>query len=297
MSISLLRTVSCGVPSLFSIPRRSIHLYNIKPVIIQSQNHSRLQTPALINFKFDSVANICKGSNQAMIYGFSHCKFYKLFNFFKFEESPIKKTFDSGITDNPHKQLTLDNRIIEPICKEKYPYTAALVNIVFENFKRDHLNLPFIPVLFCIDIDGNPFPLSPESLCSKDHRLNSFITHQELRRCYHLCQEFEDVEIRKIAQQTFKFVKITKCLSEIDAHELLEVNPPWSKPEWTAAWEKRMKGTLIKKHKKNRSDNWMVDLTKAVKAERYPRYLKRAFALTIISGTVFTASQLFNEKS
>jgi hypothetical protein len=210
-----------------------------------------------LNYK--SVTNICKNSDQVMVYGYGHCKYVEVAAALKSSHSPIKKVFDVNIGKNTSDlgaRITADSHTlidqvdITPIMGLEYPGVhkqcareckAALTNLVFENYKRKQQGLPIIPVLFCIDIDGNPFPISVENMTSKQAALNSLITHAEVRRAYKLCCKIEDEQLRKVAQETFKFVKVKKGGKPNQGveHFLEEMDAPWTNRTWDGNWEAR----------------------------------------------------------
>lgn len=242
----------------------------------------------------DSVASICKGANQTMVYGWEHCFYTMVAGFLmvaadKIPSWPIKKVFDLDagkpdlFEDEEHCATTIEGRKInlidfpEPktgtqrigrICK------TALTNLVLENYKRKKEGLPLIPVLFCIDIIGNEKPCTMVKLTSKIDTFNNQITYKELRRAYKLCTH-ENPEIRQVAQETFKFVR-----TGAEGLELLEA--PWADSNKADKFWKTRKG-LSKSTPKPSSANWNTQLTKLVAAYDAERAVSASPSLSLTS--------------
>lgn len=223
---------------------------------------------------FSSIENICNNSNQVMVYGWKHAGYVGIIYFLKeIDESTnttIKKYFDCWLGDK-HKRdervTTLEGRKIERIeydSIEGASHTAkmcksALVNIVLENCKREKENLHSIPLLFCYDIENNPFPKSIETIATRDKPHNDYITNKELRRIYKLCF-FEDSFISNVALKTVKFVKVLK--NSNDEYELEELKPFWENSKWKSLWQERQKTKTIKE----KNNRWQDQLTESLKA-------------------------------
>jgi hypothetical protein len=131
---------------------------------------------------------------------------------------------------------------------------------LLENMKRIQEKLPVIPVLFCIDIDDNPKPLSIETLCSKQKNMNRQITHKELRRAYKLSTH-ENPAIRQAAAETFRFVKLAYWKEE-GTYFLKQIAAPWDSPKFASCWAARKKQSTSKP--KPAETNWRKSLDKEV---------------------------------
>ena len=244
---------------------------------------SAFKTPAF----YSSAAKLCKGSEQAMIYGWRHCGYYQVSHVLDgIHDGPLKKTLnylagDPTLAANNDFVTTLEGRNVNLIdydpterhlsrkCK------AAITDIVLENYKRQKEGLPLIPIIFCIDITDNPQPYSIEKICSKDSKINGQVTHKELRRAYKLCTH-PNPKIRAIALQTFKFAKISVDLKVIVVLEnevvvLEQIPAPWAasteSPEkvsskFAACWEARKKDS--KSTPKPNKYDWSKQLEKQV---------------------------------
>ena len=169
-----------------------------------------------------SVSMICQGSDQAMVYGWKHCGYTLVEsaiqdNSDNVSHNSIKKTYDFNAGDPlDHGSVlvtTAEGRKINLIDYDAPEYNVnrmcktGITNVVLENYKRQKEGLSLIPVLFVIDITGNPHPYSSQMLCSKEPKINAQVTHKELRRAFKLCTH-PNPKIRRIALETFKFIKI-----------------------------------------------------------------------------------------
>ena len=161
-----------------------------------------------------------------------------------------------------------------------------LVSLIFENWKRKKKGLPNIPLLFCVDIANNPYKLTStliafnpnlrdpgeESYIKKIMSLlfnwyatpPGSITSAEIRRCYKLCHELEDVpeqqELSAIAKETLHFIRIKPSDSD-PRHCLTEqVNAPWENEEWGEAWQQRKAYSQERKDAKNCQCEWKKEL-------------------------------------
>jgi hypothetical protein len=212
-----------------------------------------------------SAFKICNNSPQIMIYGFQHCGYEEILYELTGSTSPFQKIFDGSCGVISEK--TLEGSEIQKIGfdsdKSSRAFKSALVNIVFENYKRKKQGKEMIPILFCIDCKNNPYPPYPDTITSKLPFYNQKITHKELRRAYKLCEEFEDPEIRQIARQSFRFVKV---INLDDGDRTLELLPaPWQHKDWDTTWSKRMKAPKLSTEKSKKTF-WRKELA-TMKAE------------------------------
>lgn len=208
----------------------------------------------IINPKYHSL-------DAVMYFGWEHCGFFpikkSINDMCALGASVVKKHFDWKLSSpeltqqTPSLQQNLDGRKIVRVVEIENSADAGnnrpvriqlckatLVNIVFENYKRAQQGLSLIPVFFGIDMDNNPYPTMPHTVCAKDHSLNDKITHKELRRAYKLC--FDPgvaVEIQTIARRTFVFLKVK--VDDNGSIDFQSIDPVWSSKEWTKAWEQR----------------------------------------------------------
>lgn len=201
----------------------------------------------------------------------------------------------SGMQDG---EITEDHNDDLPL---KLQCKAALVNQVLENYRAVHIEKREItPIVFCIDYEnkttGETFlpPLTSENILSKtkliqfpdqeDVLANDLITHSEIRRAYRLCfDESIDVEIRSIAQRTFKFVKVKETTEDIISihegeiinthyisYELEKVDAPWDKNDFKDELHKR-NDSAMEKQKRSGKTNWKDELN--LEAQKIARSL------------------------
>ena len=195
----------------------------------------------------DSANKVMDGSQQALVYGYTHCMYMQVSDALK-RSSPSRKIFDYKLGDRktlPKRITTLEGRKIEqldfgPEETRRSQFKNGLVNLVLENYKREKEGLPLIPILFCTDIDHSPYPVSAEIITSKNNEFNSLITHSELRRAYKLCYEFDDEAFKKIALKSFRFIKLKEA-ANAPKYLLEQIKAPWDSPDWKNLWVSRKK--------------------------------------------------------
>lgn len=240
----------------------------------------------LIDIDLESFGDVSYNASQVMIYGFGHCKYLQLiYTLQNSSASNIKKIFECSIGNSynlpgyslpdiyrrtSEKTLIhqfeaepLDEIIDDKTYNEKFCTRVCkngAVSLIFDNFLREKAGLQIIPFIFIVDITGNKFPYNPANFSSRSPEMNSLVTHSELRRCYKLINEFPDPRIRKIAAETFRFVKIN---IEQSSHSFEIKEPFWLESSWKESWEERKKAdNSVKFFKKN---PWREQLTNAIK--------------------------------
>lgn len=247
---------------------------------------------------FPSVRDVLLSeTTQIAIYGYQECRYEDLIDELKYpvgnRSSPVQKIFDYQIGVNPQpknnkittlegrrmRQITYPTNSIDSTLDEKQvkllerqqnsrSYKAGLNTIVLENYLRRKEGLPLIQLLFVVDTDDNEYPLTPESLCSREVKINECYTHKELRRIYKMCflSDPSFREIAEIAKATLIFVALTPTdhlheeedyLLKIDGtiththrryieYRLEKKVIPWDQPDWTNAWSTRRKAKITK---------------------------------------------------
>lgn len=211
---------------------------------------------------FSSVKAICGESDQALIYGWEDCHYLKISKRLNNPFSSIKKTYDCSLGIQAKPDATWEGRHFEKI-RDKQNCAAicknAIVNVIFENFKRMKAGLPFIKVLFFLDFDGYQYGYAhlPHSVTSRG-RENKLVTHSELRRSYKLCKELEggDLDnIAKIAQSSIVFIKLVfNKLTSLTEFQALQ--PFWEHPDWQQLWQ----GRTATKNPRLSTSTWRTDL-------------------------------------
>lgn len=211
---------------------------------------------------YSSVEKICGDSKEVMVFGFTDTKYKNIIK--------LLNSFEGSSIEGCEYRLacggkTLDGRVIQRICHSGPAYKESLVNIVYENYLRSKLNLPFIRVLFCIEMEddeGHHYEITPERLSSRKPGLGK--TSGEVRRTYWLCEEFKNEKIRLIAQETFEFVKVNYRSAGLTTLE--KIDPPWKKANWKKLWAERRKQKKWYRvfFCRGEHEDWIGDLKKAI---------------------------------
>ena len=123
---------------------------------------------------------------------------------------------------------------------------AGITSVLIENYKRSKLGKPLVPLIFCVELqkDNQQVVLDAERVAKLTGHASS-VTDAELRRCFKSILEAPP-ELRKIAEKTFKFVRVEQDHQENDLYHLQEVAPFWKRPDWNQLWEARNKGKMKK---------------------------------------------------
>ena len=113
-----------------------------------------------------------------MVYGFRHAKYERISQGHeRAPGSPFSKVFDYnfGNAEKPEYCVTLEGTAIEEFPADRGTTTrhkckAAVTNLVLENFKRQKLGHPLIPLLFCVESPDTPekHKLTVQSLTTKE---------------------------------------------------------------------------------------------------------------------------------
>lgn len=190
-------------------------------------------------------------TKRLCVYGFQHCKYTPVAERFKaagiaaidwaignedvaYAREDQSRAFQvkSGV-----KELPLDthgdadsNAVNRRFCK------SGLVNFVMEQVRKKRKGEQTDKMIFCIDVSENggrnPIPLTSENLLSKTKtvtipphnsvlHMNKIITHSELRRAFKLCNDPSvDKEIRDVANEVLKFVRVTETTTATSSTEI-----------------------------------------------------------------------------
>src|SRR3990167_9919630 len=116
---------------------------------------------------------------------------------------------------------------------------AGITSVLVENYKRSKLGKPLVPLLFCVELqaDHQQVVLDMGRVAKLTGHASS-VTDAELRRCFKSYREATH-ELRKIVEQTFKFVRVQQDHQEKDLYYLQELTPFWKRPEWNQLWVER----------------------------------------------------------
>ncbi len=169
-------------------------------------------------------------TKTAMVYGFYHCYYDRLY----FELSNKEyKVYDYSLSEflQVPKGFCIFPNFIENNTVPK-ECQASLALFVIENYRKKLCGVKKLPpILFCIDTNNNCYTRINLSNVQeyKILKKRSLVTVKELRRAYKLCHDpFVDPRIRDVARRTFIFLKVvTNSRGRII--ELRKVPPPWKK--------------------------------------------------------------------
>lgn len=224
------------------------------------------------------LLEICGEAGQAMSYGWEYCGFKfvmtSLQEHAKERTFPIQRVFDYtagepswnarpsnttlegnrfNIIQFENDEFTTKRQAIGRMCK------TGITNLILENYKRDQEDYPIIPLLFLIDCDDNEKPFKMEHMTSKTSQCNNQITYKELRRAYKLWNH-SNPSIRKITQETIKFLKLIKVVDGVCDVE--EISCPWDNVDFALLWQERLR--LSAYAPKNPELDWNYQLEKAM---------------------------------
>lgn len=240
--------------------------------LIQAPNKDNTFSKPLLDLN-DFISQ-CAPHQQAMIYGTAACgyleigewledqqaqgNFRDVFNCFLGQEECNK---EEDYTSLQHK--TSDKRVIRRINHgggflSKCECKAGLVNMVIENFKRKHVGIPIIPIVFVVEKDD--LKLDVISIVQKGLTHSKGFTNSEIRRAYKLCFDLNVAEeIRVIAKETFLFISlITNKVTDSVKFKFTIRPAPWDSLEWEAHWKNRVKSI----HSSHKSYPWRKELQK-----------------------------------
>lgn len=194
-----------------------------------------------MKINYSSLSKIAGHNDHVVLYGFRDCKYLKIANKAKKENTHFKQVWfsDDWVNNGNLETMTIDGRKINKIHFTPISILKTLVrqcktiitNIVLENYKRKREKKNLITVLFFIDITNNIYSTNFSELPLLKTQL---ITAQEIGRAYSLCCEVGHEKLAKIALQTFKFIKVHKT----ENYDFEEIPAPWLCAGWDENWRK-----------------------------------------------------------
>jgi hypothetical protein len=224
-----------------------------------------------LNINKASYKEIAGPTEEVMVYGFEHCKYKEVISILKnhgiFKKVDKWDDFDKTLEGRDVSLVLLKSAAADlfksifnsgPLAGAKDWFAVrckeSLLNICVENYQRSLESRPLIPVIYCVDIENNPYPFEAKNVASEDPILNGLITHKELRLCYKVVNEMQNDKLKEVFKETLKFVKLTPF--DRKEYKLETMAPFWEQSDWKEAWEKR------KLNKKNRMphSNWKEKL-------------------------------------
>ncbi len=178
----------------------------------------------IVNSK--SITDICGENTQVMVYGATHAGWGTVIEILAQEKSPLKDMLvcdAMGTVEGTPK--TLEGRVIEKVVssnKLKGLCKSAIVNILFENFKRKKEGLPLLQIIFSLNIvsEGEaPVPLNIDEILGKYGVAAHHTTSAELRRLYRCFQMMPN-----LVSESVKFIHLKKPTKDYGAEEDLIEN-------------------------------------------------------------------------
>ena len=190
---------------------------------------------------------------SVMVYGFRHCHYLKIGSAFDWIMN--RYTIDLGDERRPQYRLSGEkihqissgfHEISSDINKtSKRIMKAALLNLCFDNYLKIQRSRFITPIIFCIDRENNPHPLTPYNLLHEN-----YITHSEIIRAYNLCCDPDlDSDFRQSAAESLVWVKAHRNRYQcpvngymIREYDLEKIPAPWMDPAFSSVLMTRPKG-------------------------------------------------------
>lgn len=185
-----------------------------------------------------SVEALAAGSDQVAVYGWKHCHYIQVMD-------AIRPSDNFAITAYSFSDLnfgfTKEGRCFGVLTPRKgipneFCY-IGLANLVLENWKRIQEQKKVIPLIFCLDMNNNPYPFKVENMLSTDATQNKLYSHKELRRIAFLANHIDNADVRESAKQTFKFVEVKQTNDGV--YTLHETSAPHLHPDYPTLFKAR----------------------------------------------------------
>lgn len=192
-----------------------------------------------LNSIYKIIGKDCK---EVMIYGLADCGWQLLID--TFDQLPILTNTYNRFSFEQIDYDDYDN--VRRMCK------ATITSLVLQNYARKLEGKPIIPLIFSIGSEGTTSPVTLSTSKVADSRNEKHYSDSELRRCYKIVSEMP-ADIRAVAEETFKFVKIVYenfyfdgVMDCYDKFSLKQIAPFWIDQQFTTAWEDRKKQSVNK---------------------------------------------------
>lgn len=256
---------------------------------------------------YNSLRAVVGPAKEIMVYGYADAGYNGVSISFekdtRSEDCPIKKLYDYNIGNatyefaSPSAKKLVENKLTQPngrkIEQIKLNYNqssdpakktnrleevckSALANIVLENFKRNELGDPLVPVLFLVKSDRMKEAYdTPENVTLRTGE--NYITNREIRRCYKLCtpneilkdienptpeMELLAVKLADTAKETFKFAEVAVMPKQKTFSAKLAA---WEQEGWDEKWNERRTN---KPQSEEKQDPWNVQLLKLAQIQQ-----------------------------
>lgn len=211
----------------------------------------------------DSVNKILKNSNEVMVFGMNDCQYGELAQALAVLKLEVSMAVGHQLEElNYSSSKNPGGGIMGALCKN------LLSSLILENYKRVQENKSIIPLIFCVGFESDTKKTELKvKYIAEEHYFWGSITNKELRRCYKLYAE-TDSNIKQIAAQTFKFIKLKQGSINLDNYFLEEVPPFWEDNTFKEAWKIRIsdpnrKSQIIAKNNPKKYQ-WKNELKSAI---------------------------------
>tara|TARA_R110000868_G_scaffold307987_4_gene569592 strand:+ start:798 stop:1529 length:732 start_codon:yes stop_codon:yes gene_type:complete len=176
-----------------------------------------------------------KGS-EAVVYGLVDCQYLQVREAINnIDGVRAYDILDYEDLTNPIPMIDVEPQgdFVKRCCK------AGITSIVIENYRRSQQGRPLVPLIFCVELRSKDqqVVLNAEQVATRSGKESS-VTDAELRRCFKSYYEMGP-QLKKIAEQTFKFVCVQEDAKGNDLFHLKELTPFWHCPKWQHLWAER----------------------------------------------------------
>lgn len=223
-------------------------------IIIKGEKMTAIEGEALES----SLDRFIGPADSVMVYGFFRFGVHEIIKKAQDIEKQIV-TYNSSWSGDVPESFSVIIYPDETKLSTKTICKTSLTNFVLQNYIKSLRGEKISPCFFCIDSNKNFHPkmnLSNPIAYEKIKKLE-LITVSELRRAYKLCyDQCIDPRIRKVALQTFQFIRVKLDKDGLPLR-LTKVSPPWKnrRPVQSSdGWKKLRK-----------SANWRYQINFAIK--------------------------------
>lgn len=176
-----------------------------------------------------SLKQIVDNSDEITVFGLRSCLYMKLIDELRHNDFIVN--FHSS-----HRSFDLIDFDDDGCIKREFK--AIITSLIFENYKRIKEGKKLIPLIFCVELEketnANYRSILTSLNIEKVASSRVGYTDSELRRCYKI---FNIDELKIIAQNTFKFVKLVEYSDK--RYSVIQVPSFWENQIWERRWNER----------------------------------------------------------
>lgn len=176
-----------------------------------------------------TLKEICGTSKAVVIYGLNYKHNEKIRDAISRTNLGLNVYLYDSI---PFKMLKSNEDNTKRLCK------TTLVNLILENYQRKRNDQPIIPLIFCLNYEDNRIKIefNARKAATSHSAPSANITDAEIRRIYKIYLH-QDLEIKHLVLETFKFVKLVKTKNNQEQFEIIAA--PFLNETWEQAWKYR----------------------------------------------------------